>query len=119
MLWRELEGVKSRVEDIVRSLNDKIIKQERANELKLNILKSTKLKEYFKTHPKEKEVLASSVSRAKVSNSMYRHLSYLPTYCMPKQLLALEDEDIKMSVSGLVQPSDRKSWDRSPFLALA
>lgn len=119
MLWRELEGVKSRVEDIFRTLHDKVAKQERANELKQNILRSSKLKEYFKENPKEKEVLAASLSRAKVSNVMYRHLNYLPTYCMPKQVLAQEDIDIKMALNGLVQPIDKKSWEKSPFLTLA
>lgn len=51
VLWQELNKIKTRVEDVLKSLDNKFVKQEKINEFKKQLLSSARLKEYFKEHP--------------------------------------------------------------------
>jgi len=62
-MWNELAGLKSRVEDILGQLQTKYIMQEKTNEVKQQLLSSKRLKEYFKDHPEEKEILKNDLQK--------------------------------------------------------
>jgi ribose-phosphate pyrophosphokinase len=47
MLWQELVKIKSRVEDILRTLDNKTVKTEKINEFKKQLISNKRLKEYF------------------------------------------------------------------------
>ncbi len=47
ILWQELVKIKSRVEDIIRTLDNKTVKTEKINEFKKQLISNKRLKEYF------------------------------------------------------------------------
>ena len=51
IIWQELNKIKTRVEDVLRSLHNKRVKTEKLNEFKKQLLSNKKLKEYFKVNP--------------------------------------------------------------------
>lgn len=57
IMWKELERVKSRVEDVSGAITGKVANQERMDEVKKQLLTNKRLKEYFKSNPKEKDIL--------------------------------------------------------------
>lgn len=57
ILWQELMKIKTRVEDVTRSLDNKTVKMEKTNEFKRQLLSNKRLRDYFNDHPEEKEVL--------------------------------------------------------------
>jgi hypothetical protein len=63
------------------------------DEVKKQLLTNKRLKEYFKAHPKEKEILQGQLSKNKEKDSvMYRHLDFLPYYALPNQILAITED---------------------------
>lgn len=79
--------IKTRVEDVLRTLDNKTVKSEKTVEFKKQLLSNKRLKEYFKEHPEEKEIILNDISKNdKLSKStfMYKHLSYLPSYVLPQ-----------------------------------
>ena len=84
ILWQDLIKIKSRVEDVIRTLDNKTVKQEKINEFKKQLLSSKKLKEYFKEHPSEKEILQSDLQKGLKDDSfLFKHLDHLPFYAIP------------------------------------
>lgn len=51
VMWQELTKIKTRVEDVTRTLDNKSVKQEKVNEFKKQLLSNKRLKEYFKENP--------------------------------------------------------------------
>lgn len=47
ILWQELVKIKSRVEDVTRTLDNKTVKMEKTNEFKKQLISNKRLKEYF------------------------------------------------------------------------
>jgi hypothetical protein len=61
IMWQDLTKIKSRVEDVTRTLDNKTVKLEKVNEFKKQLLSNKRLKEYFKDHPQEKEILQNDL----------------------------------------------------------
>lgn len=55
--------IKSRVEDVVKTLDNKKVKDEKTNEFKKQLISNKRLKEYFKNHPEEKDILMNDISK--------------------------------------------------------
>lgn len=85
VIWEELMKIKSRVEDITKALDNKTVKNEKTNEFKKQLLSNKRLKEYFKDHPQEKEILLNDIQKNDTNKNliMYKHLDYLPFYVIP------------------------------------
>lgn len=63
VLWQELDGLKSRVNDVLRTLTTKYVMQEKVNEVKQQMLSSKRLKDYFADHPKEQDILRQDIAK--------------------------------------------------------
>ena len=61
IIWQELDGLKSRVDDILAQLQNKYVMQEKTNEVKQQLLSSKRLREYFNEHPEEKAILQNDL----------------------------------------------------------
>jgi hypothetical protein len=86
ILWQELVKIKTRVEDVIRTLDNKTVKMEKVNEFKKQLISNKRLKEYFNQHPEEKEILINDLSKNDIYNKnkhLYKHLSFLPAYVIP------------------------------------
>mmetsp|Transcript_36060 Transcript_36060/g.26795 ORF Transcript_36060/g.26795 Transcript_36060/m.26795 type:complete len:130 (+) Transcript_36060:246-635(+) len=102
IIWQELEKIKTRVEDVSNYLSIKRIKAEKTVEFKKQLLSNHKLKEYFKQNPQEKEVLLNDIKHAKVGQEkfLFKHLSILPSYAIPKQIMATNEEQLQLCSFG-------------------
>lgn len=61
--WEEIKKLKSRVEDVVLSLNHKLISTHIQNEVKKQLLHSKRLKEYFEKNQEERAALEASLAK--------------------------------------------------------
>jgi ATP-dependent RNA helicase DDX56/DBP9 len=87
ILWQELIKIKSRVEDVTRTLDNKTVKMEKTNEFKKQLVSNKRLREYFNQHPEEKEILINDLQKNDISSKnkvMYKHLNHLPFYVIPQ-----------------------------------
>ena len=103
ILWQELLKIKARVEDVIRALDNKTVKAEKTVEFKKQLLSNKRLKEYFKTNPEEKEILLNDITKNdKMSKNkfLFKHLSFLPSYALPAQIMAVTPEQIKICTVG-------------------
>jgi len=85
------------VEDVVKNLDNKRVKEEKTNEFKKQLLSNKRLKEYFKSNPQEREILLNDISKTDTSQKdyfLFRHLGYLPSYVLPIQVMAVTPEEI-------------------------
>lgn len=57
VMWHELIKMKGRVEQVLNSLSNKRVRDEKLLEFKKQIVSNKSLKEYFKNNPSEKEIL--------------------------------------------------------------
>ena len=102
VIWFELNKIKSRVEDVTRSLDNKTVKNEKLNEFKKQLLTNKRLKEYFNRNPQEKEILLNEIQRnQQKDNILFKHLDHLPFYVIPKQIMAITEEEISTCTVGL------------------
>ena len=51
IIWPELIKIKTRVEDVIKTLDNKTVKNEKLVEFKKQLLSNQRLKDYFKEHP--------------------------------------------------------------------
>lgn len=103
IMWQELVKIKSRVEDITRTLDNKTVKMEKQNEFKKQLVSNKRLKEYFIQHPEEKEILINDLAKNDVTSKtriMYKHLSFLPSYVIPTQIMAITEDQIRTCTTG-------------------
>lgn len=102
ILWQELVKIKSRVEDIIRTLDNKTVKTEKINEFKKQLISNKRLKEYFNQHPEEKEILINDLAKNDTNKHaiMYKHLSFLPSYVIPSQIMAVSLDQIRNCTTG-------------------
>lgn len=103
IMWQELLKIKTRVEDVVRTLDNKTVKTEKVNEFKKQLLSNKRLKEYFSQHPEEKEILLNDIQKNDVgakNRYLFKHLDYLPFYVIPTQVMAVTPEQIKICTTG-------------------
>lgn len=96
--WLEVNKLKSRIDDIHCTLTNKKIKTYMSNEIKKQILSSKKLKEYFKDHEEEKEILKSSIESEYKYRHMHKNLDYIPSYLYPKSIVR---NQIEMEIDGV------------------
>ena len=92
VLWQELLKIKSRVEDVVKTLDNKKVKDEKTSEFKKQLLSNKRLKEYFNNHPDEKDILLNDIAKADTSQKdrfLFKHLGFLPAYVLPSQVMAV------------------------------
>lgn len=117
ILWQELIKIKARVEDVVRTLDNKTVKLEKTNEFKKQLISNKRLKEYFKQHPEEKEILINDLAKHDIAGRtriMHKHLSYLPFYVIPQKILATNLDEIKSCTTGTLSVgSNGVSRDRT------
>ena len=57
IIWHELVKVKGRVQDVLGTLSNKRVKDEKLVDFKKQVVSNKSLKEYFKNNPAEKEIL--------------------------------------------------------------
>ena len=57
MLWNELTKMKGRVEQVLGTLSNKRVREEKVLEFKKQVVTNKSLREYFKNNPSEKEIL--------------------------------------------------------------
>jgi hypothetical protein len=103
VLWQELLKIKARVEDVTRSLDNKKVKEEKTNEFKKQLLTNQRLKEYFKVNPQEKEILLNDLVKSDSSQKdrfLFKHLSFLPSYALPRQILATTPDELRQCTVG-------------------
>lgn len=64
------------------------------------------LKEYFKQNPEEKEILTNDIKKANMRNDRYlfRSLDVMPSYVIPKEMIAVTPEQIAMCGIGNAMP---------------
>jgi hypothetical protein len=62
ILWAELNRLKSRVETVLATLNNKTVNNEKTIEFKKQLVSNKSLKSYFNDHPEEKEILLNDIS---------------------------------------------------------
>lgn len=90
IIWQDLQRIKTRVEDVVKTLDNKTVNNEKVIEFKKQLLSSSKLKEYFKQHPQEKEILLNDIQKGATRDLiLFKHLDYLPFYVIPTQIMAV------------------------------
>ncbi len=82
-----LESFRYRVNDALKSITSKVVKGEKAKELKKQILGSKKLKKYFADHPEEKEILNKNLSKYRSQENRFADLKTIPDYLIPKESL--------------------------------
>ena len=57
ILWHEITKMKGRVDQVLTTLSNKRVRDEKVLEFKKQVVSNKSLKEYFKNHPTEKVVL--------------------------------------------------------------
>ena len=93
VLWHELIKMKGRVEQVLNSLSNKRVRDEKLLEFKKQIVSNKSLKEYFKSNPSEKEILQNDIMKNQFKDkNFFKHLDTLPFYCIPKEILAQTPE---------------------------
>ena len=61
------------------------------------------MKEYFKNNPIEKDILQNDIQKNQnqfKDKALFRHLDTLPFYAIPKELIAVTEEQIKLCTAG-------------------
>jgi len=61
VIWHEVVKMKGRVEQVLATLSNKRVRDEKLLEFKKQILSNKSLKEYFKNNPTEKSVLQNDI----------------------------------------------------------
>lgn len=62
-----------------------------ANEIKKQLVKSKRLKGYFEEHETEKEVILKSIEDEADLDYQFKHLEFIPSYCMPLAIIKGEE----------------------------
>ena len=85
----EVDAFRYRVEDVLRSVSKTAVREERAAELKREMLNSERLTEYFALNPNDLKTLRHD-KRAVPSNKQdNQHLAHVPQYLVPMSLRAI------------------------------
>ena len=105
----ELDGIKYRSRDALRSVTSLAVKEARLKEIKRQLINSDKLESFFKQHPKDLKVLRSDRDLQTVVPQT--HLKHMPEYIIPPSLRAVVHgpEDPKLSVVPHTQKRKRQN----------
>jgi len=60
-IWHEVVKMKGRVQDVLATLSNKRVRDEKLIDFKKQVVSNRSLKEYFKNNPQEKEVLQNDI----------------------------------------------------------
>ena len=74
----QVEALKYRAEDVMRSLKSKTIEAARKKDIRREMLKSAELQSYFEAHPAEKQLLEKMESEN--LKRKFSHVNKLPAY---------------------------------------
>jgi ATP-dependent RNA helicase DDX56/DBP9 len=120
--YNSVNAFRYRVEDVFRGITKKSVKEARLKEIKLEMLRSTKLKAHFEDNPREKELLQTqNVLKPKM---VRQHLKAIPKYLVPETLKTiscfsnsgdgnrLSEEPTKLPKSAAVFQSVRSNQKR-------
>ena len=107
IIWPEISKSKSRVESVFNHLSNKSVQQQKVLEFKKQLVSNKALKEYFKQNPEEKEILTNDIKKAHSKHDQYlfRSLDVMPSYIIPKEMIAVTPEQIAMCGIGHQMPS--------------
>jgi hypothetical protein len=101
IIWHELVKMKGRVEQVLSTLSNKRVRDEKLIEFKKQILSNKSLKEYFKNHPTEKTVLQNDIQKNQYKDKvLFKNLATLPFYSVPKEIMATTKEQIVLLTAG-------------------
>lgn len=93
ILWHEVSKMKGRVDEVLGTLNNKRVREEKLLEFKKQIVSNKSLKEYFKNNPTEKLVLQNDIQKNSYSDKvLFKNLATLPFYAVPKEIMATTPE---------------------------
>eukprot|EP00613_Pedinella_sp_CCMP2098_P028312 CAMPEP_0171717520 /NCGR_PEP_ID=MMETSP0991-20121206/20074_1 /TAXON_ID=483369 /ORGANISM="non described non described, Strain CCMP2098" /LENGTH=711 /DNA_ID=CAMNT_0012308737 /DNA_START=51 /DNA_END=2187 /DNA_ORIENTATION=- len=85
----ELESFRYRVEDTLRSVTKGAVREERAAELKREVLNSERLTEYFALNPNDHKTLRHDKRAVPSQQQDTLHLEKVPDYLVPRSLRAI------------------------------
>lgn len=92
ILWNEVTKVKGRVEEVLNTLSNKRVKDEKVLEFKKQVVTNKSLREYFKNNPSEKEILQNDIQKNSYSDKiLFKNLDTLPFYCIPTEIMAITE----------------------------
>ena len=95
IIWHEMVRLKGRVDQVLQTLSNKRVRDEKLLEFKKQIVGNKSLKEYFKNNPIEKEVLQNDIQKHSFNDKfLFNHLASLPFYAIPKEIMAVTSEQI-------------------------
>jgi len=101
-----IEGFRYRVEDVMRSIGGRAIKEARKNELKQEILNNEKLKSHFSENPQD--LLALKHDTTLIKKKVSQHLKYIPEYLLPNHFKASANNKLEVIPSGKPKSTDDK-----------
>jgi len=106
VIWPEISKSKSRVESVINHLSNKAVQQQKVLEFKKQLVSNRALKDYFKNNPEEKEILQNDIRKAHLRNDKYlfHSLDVMPSYVVPKEMIAVTPEQITMCGIGNASP---------------
>ena len=106
VIWPEIAKSKSRVESVFNHLSNKAVQAQKVLEFKKQLVSNRALKEYFKSNPEEKEILANDIQKAHSRHDRYlfRSLEVMPPYVIPKEIIAVTPEQISKCGIGHQMP---------------
>eukprot|EP01123_Difflugia_compressa_P004737 TRINITY_DN16237_c0_g1_i1.p1 TRINITY_DN16237_c0_g1~~TRINITY_DN16237_c0_g1_i1.p1 ORF type:complete len:228 (+),score=25.84 TRINITY_DN16237_c0_g1_i1:87-686(+) len=116
-----IEGFRYRVEDVLRTVGRRSIKEARQTEIKAEILNSQKLKTHFEENPTDLEALKHDTELQ--SKVIKRHLKHIPFYLMPspddleKTLtpVGADEDDIRLRIVHSVRSLKREIRRQDPL----
>lgn len=89
----QVEALRYRGEDIAKSITEKVVREARAKELKLELLNSDALKDYFEEHAAEKQLLRHDKPLHKIVPAP--HLKHVPAYLKDASIISADRSFVK------------------------
>ena len=80
---KQLDGFRYRMEDALRAVTQKSVREARTNELRRELVQSEKLKRHFEENPLELQHLRHDAAASK-GMKVQHHLKHVPDYLLPK-----------------------------------
>lgn len=101
VLWHELNKMKGRVDQVLSTLSNKRVRDEKVQEFKKQVVSNKSLKEYFKNHPTEKVVLQNDIQKNSFTDKiLFKHLDTLPFYAVPREIMATTTDQLQLCTAG-------------------
>lgn len=103
VMWHELNRLKSRVQSVIDTLNNKNVQREKMIEFKKALVSNKSLKAYFEENPEEKEILVNDIAKIKKHSdkNLFKSLAVMPDYVIPENIMAINDEQLSQCTLGV------------------